>query len=360
MEGLEDLSSEWLRDRRVLVTGHTGFKGSWLSLWLARRGAQVTGLALDPPTEPSLYRLAGVGKVVRSLRGDIRDLARVRAVVREAEPEIVLHLAAQPLVRLSYETPVETFATNVLGTVHVLEAVRECAATRAVVCVTSDKCYENRERLEGYREDEPMGGHDPYSASKGAAEIAVASYRRSFFASKTPRVGIASARAGNVIGGGDYALDRVVPDTLRAYDAGRPVQLRNPRATRPWQHVLDPLAGYLRLAERLLEAPDAYAEGWNFGPAGEGHATVSDVVERLGARLGVRPAWELAPGGGPHEARVLGLDCTKAREKLGVSARLTLDDAVTWTAEWHRDVREGGDARAACERQIDRFEELSR
>ncbi len=340
--------------KRVLVTGHTGFKGAWLSLWLEALGAEVTGFALAPPTTPSLFALARVGDVVRSVEGDVRDREAVARVMRDAAPEIVLHLAAQSLVRPSYEDPLGTWATNVMGTAHVLEAARHVPGLRAVLIVTSDKCYENREWVWGYRESDAMGGHDPYSASKGAAEILAASWRRSFFGDG--RIGVATARAGNVIGGGDWARDRLVPDAIRAFSARTPLRLRNPRSTRPWQHVLEPLGGYLQLARALCERPAEHAEGWNFGPDAAGTATVARVVDALATRWGEGAAWEHVGGEVLHEARALSLDCAKAHAQLGWRPRLSLDDTLTWTVAWYRALASGADARALTLDQIRRYE----
>jgi len=335
--------------RRVLVTGHTGFKGSWLCLWLRELGAEVSGFALAPPTEPSLFASARLAEEVDHREGDVRDAAAVAAAVRAARPEVVVHMAAQPLVRASFDDPAGTYATNVMGTVHVLDAVRrEPGDVRVVVNVTSDKCYENREWLWGYREDEAMGGHDPYSSSKGCSELVTAAFRSSFFADPDG-VRLASARAGNVIGGADWATDRLVPDVMRAALAGESVIVRNPGSVRPWQHVLNPLSGYLALAERLWEEPEA-AGGWNFGPPDEDAWPVGRVVERIAAAW---PGLRYQPGGevGPHEARFLRLDSSKARTLLGWRPRWSLETALDATVEWH--ARE--DARALTLEQIRRF-----
>lgn len=339
------------RGRRVLVTGHTGFKGSWLSLWLQAMGAEVHGLALDPPTEPALYDIAGVAAgMAGDIRCDIRDEAGLRAAVANCRPEIVLHLAAQPLVRLSYAEPVATFATNVMGTVHLLEAVRQAGGVRAVVNVTTDKCYENREWVWGYRETEAMGGHDPYSASKGCAELVTSAWRRSFLASG--ETALASARAGNVIGGGDWALDRLVPDILRALAKGEPVAIRNPHSTRPWQHVLEPLSGYLVLAQRLHADGGAVAEGWNFGPAEADARPVGWIVERLVAQWGGDASWRLDGGEHPHEAHYLKLDTSKAASRLGWQPRWNLAQALEQTVAWQRAWLSGADMRQASLDQI--------
>ena len=323
------------RDRRVLVTGHTGFKGAWLSAWLQRLGARVVGYAL--PAEhgsASLYQAARIGDGMVSLVGDVRDTDRLCAVYREHQPEVVFHLAAQALVRRGYRDPVGTFATNVMGTVHVLDGAREAPTVRAIVVVTSDKCYEHSTQRASFRESDRLGGDDPYSSSKGCAELVVAAYRRSYFPAGRPAV--ASARAGNVIGGGDWGEDRLVPDLMRAAAAGRQTVLRNPDAVRPWQHVLDPLYGYLLLGSRLLEEGAPWAEAWNFGPA-EGEAVaVGDLARRIAARWDrVRTVVDQDPTA-PREAEYLQLDATKARTRLGWAEHVGLDDAIAWTVDWYR------------------------
>lgn len=336
--------------RRVLITGHSGFKGSWLSLWLNAMGADVTGFALPPPTSPSLFARARLDEVVHHIEGDVRDLAAVRAAMETARPEIVFHLAAQPIVRLSYEQPVETIATNLMGTTHVLEAVRHCPSVEAVVCVTSDKCYENSEWVWPYRETDPMGGHDPYSASKGCAELVASAYRRSYFADGPA---LATVRAGNVIGGGDWALDRLVPDLVRAFEAGAAPLIRAPHAVRPWQHVLEALAGYIGIGERLLAGDRRFAEGWNFGPSEEDARPVSWIIDRMRRAWGL-PGLESVPDTGiqPHEAGLLRLDSSKARAALGWRPRLRLEDAIDWIVAWHQAVARGEDARAVTLAQI--------
>lgn len=346
--------------RRVLLTGHTGFKGAWLSLWLARLGARVTGFALAPETDPSLHALADLPARVDSRIGDVRDLVALSACMTGARPEIVLHLAAQALVRPSYSDPVGTYASNVMGTVHLLEAVRACPSVRAVVIVTSDKAYENREWVWAYREDEPMGGRDPYSNSKGCAELVTSAYRASFFGDGGHPARIASARAGNVIGGGDWSLDRLVPDVVRAFGRGEPVEIRAPGAVRPWQHVLEPLLGYLRLAEALCGEDGArYAEGWNFGPADADCQPVSEVVAGLARGWGTGATWRLAGGTHPHEATFLKVDASKARAHLGWDRRLRLAEALDWTGGWYRAQGEGADAAALTLDQIARYEALA-
>lgn len=329
------------RGRRVFLTGHTGFKGSWLALWLQQLGAKVHGFALAPSTSPALFDIAGVARGMHSTLGDIRDLAAVQAAMAAAQPDIVLHLAAQALVPHSYAEPVETFATNAMGTVHVLEACRRQPGLEAVVVISSDKCYENREQLWGYRENDPMGGHDPYSASKGCTELIVSAYRRAFLAEAG--VPLASARAGNVIGGGDWTASRLVPDVLRAFAAGEAVVLRNPTAIRPWQHVLEPLSGYLLLAQRLVEQGQAYADGWNFGPDDSDARTVAWVVERLASGWGPDARWTTASTPQVHEAHTLKLDCSKARVQLGWHPRWRADEAVAHSLAWYQAWRGGAD-----------------
>lgn len=340
--------------RRVLVTGHTGFKGGWLSLWLQTLGAEVHGLALAPPSEPSLFVQARVADGMHSTLGDIRDPALVRRAVQACRPEVIFHLAAQPLVRASYEDPLGTYATNVMGTLHLLDAARACGGVRAIVNVTSDKCYENREWPWPYREDEALGGHDPYSSSKACAEIVSASWRRSFLHAQGA-TGLATARAGNVIGGGDWAEDRLVPDLLRAFEAGRPAVLRNPLAVRPWQHVLEPLAGYLLLAERLLADPPAWSRAWNLGPGEADARPVAWIADTLAALWGAGAGWVQDPGSHPHEAQLLRLDATLARVRLGWQPRWPLREALARVAGWHRAWSAGADARTLCLEQIQAY-----
>ena len=346
--------------RRVLVTGHTGFKGCWLALWLRSLGCEVAGFALSPPTEPSLFRLTGIEADMLSVEGDVRDPAAVDAVLERSRPEVVLHLAAQSLVRPSYDDPAETFGTNVMGTVHLLEAVRRCPSVRAVVVVTSDKCYENREWLWPYREGEPLGGRDPYSASKAATEIVVRSYRDSFFAAGKGRVRLATARAGNVIGGGDWGKDRLIPDLMQALLAGQPLDIRFPEATRPWKHVLDPVRGYLILAERLLgDDGDTFADAWNFGPEDPLEAMpVREIVERIRGLWDSELTVRLAPGPHVHEHTYLRLDPSKARAHLDWAPLLPVATALEWIVEWYRAYRRGDEVRAFTEAQIRRFEAL--
>ena len=338
------VNAAFWRGRRVFLTGHTGFKGSWLSLWLQALGAEVHGYALAPVTEPALFHVAGVAAGMQSTLGDVRDYPALLGALHAARPEIVLHLAAQPLVPLSYAAPVDTFAINALGTAHLLEACRAVPGIRAVVVISSDKCYENREWPWGYRETDPLGGHDPYSASKGCTELIVASYRRSFL--DAAGIALASARAGNVIGGGDWTPSRLVPDVLAAFSAGQPVNLRNPHAIRPWQHVLEPLSGYLRLAEQLVARGAACAEGWNFGPADDDARSVAWIVERLAAGWGPDARRTAADTPAVHEAHTLRLDCGKARALLGWRPRWTAAEAVRRSLAWHRAWRGGADMHA--------------
>ena len=352
------MNASFWNDKRVFLTGHTGFKGSWLALWLASLGAHVRGYALAPDS-PSLFSLATIDREIDSIIADVRDADGLRRAVGEFRPDIVLHLAAQPLVRLSYEDPLDTYSTNVMGTANLLEAVRAYDSVRATVVVTSDKCYENREWLWGYREDEPMGGYDPYSSSKGCAELLTAAWRRSYFATpEHPDRGcrVATARAGNVIGGGDWSRDRLVPDILRAFERRDPVSVRFPNAIRPWQHVLESLGGYLLLAERLFGDGVAFAEGWNFGPDEDSERTVSEIVSRLCALWGDGASWELDQGAQPHEAHLLKLDSAKARARLGWTPRWTIDDALTAIVAWHRAGMDGRSVRDITLTQIARYQ----
>lgn len=349
------MSAGFWRGKRVLLTGHTGFKGSWLSLWLQSMGADVVGYSLAPPTSPSLFEIANVASGMIHIQGDIRDLDHLRAVFAEHRPEIVIHMAAQALVRYSYVEPVGTYSTNVMGTVNVLEAVRGAGCVKAVVNVTSDKCYENREWVWGYRENEAMGGFDPYSNSKGCAELVASAYRNSFFNPEKYQqhgVALASARAGNVIGGGDWAGDRLIPDILRAISEGRPVNIRSPHAIRPWQHVLEPLSGYLLLAERLYTEGVVHAEGWNFGPSDDDAKPVQWIVERLTSSWGEGASWTLDGGEHPHEAHYLKLDCSKAKLRLDWHPRWRLEETLEKIVEWHRAMHGGEDMRAVTLRQI--------
>ncbi|MEP1425818.1 MAG: CDP-glucose 4,6-dehydratase [Tateyamaria sp.] len=346
-----DVNAEFWAGKKVLVTGHTGFKGGWLSMWLADMGAVVTGIALDPPTDPGFFEVTGLrSHLDGDLRIDIRDKGLLADAVANVAPDILLHLAAQPLVRRSYVDPVETYETNVMGTIHVLEAVRATPSIRAVVNVTTDKCYENREWVWPYREDEAMGGHDPYSSSKGCAELVTSAYRRSFFAEAG--VQIATARAGNVIGGGDWAKDRLIPDIFRSIDAGEAVLVRSPSATRPWQHVMEPVAGYLMLAQALWNSPDdRFAEGWNFGPEENDTRSVQWIVEHM-CSLDPAAQWQLEGTPQPHEANLLMLSSSKAKAMLGWRTQWNLPAALEKTLSWHIAWREGDDMAAVTMSQI--------
>jgi CDP-glucose 4,6-dehydratase len=350
------METAFWKGRKVFITGHTGFKGSWLSLWLQSLGAEVTGYALAPETEPAMFSLARVGEGMTSVLGDVRDLDSLAAAMDRARPEVVLHLAAQALVRRSYSSPVDTYATNVMGTVNLLEAVRRTPGVRSVVVVTTDKCYENKEWPWGYREEEPMGGYDPYSSSKGCAELVTSAYRRSFF-QDPGGAAIASARAGNVIGGGDWAADRLVPDLLRAMENGQDVVIRSPGAVRPWQHVLEPLSGYLTLAEALHGQGAAQAEAWNFGPWDADARTVRWIVEKLVAIWGNGAGYRIEQQeGAPHEAHLLKLDISKARNRLAWQPRWSLDRCLQAVGQWHRAYCDRADVREMTLRQIAEYE----
>lgn len=345
--------TEFWRGKRVFLTGHTGFKGSWLSLWLQSLGSEVTGYATNPPTTPSLFEVAEVARGLTSVIADIRDLASLQKAMKLASPDIVIHMAAQSLVRQSYADPVGTYASNIMGTVHVLESVCHTPSVKAVLVVTTDKCYENKEWPWGYRENEPMGGHDPYSSSKGCAELVTAAYRSSFMTQRG--IAVATARAGNVIGGGDWAKDRLVPDTLKAFEQNNVVQLRNPQATRPWQHVLEPLSGYLTLAEHLYLQGPSYAEGWNFGPHEEDARAVQWIVEQLALSWGDGASWQQDADQHPHEANYLKLDISKAKTQLGWSPSWNLQTALQNITLWHRAWLDQQDMKKLCLDQIQQY-----
>ncbi len=335
------MNPKFWQGKRVFLTGHTGFKGSWLSLWLQETGAIVKGYSLPAPTEPSLFDVARVAEGMESQIADIRDAQVLFDSINVFKPEIVFHMAAQPLVRLSYEIPIDTYATNVMGTVNLLDACRRVGGVKAIVNITSDKCYENQEWVWGYRENEPMGGYDPYSNSKGCAELVAASFRQSYFNPKTydqHGVGLASVRAGNVIGGGDWALDRLIPDMLNAFQQGKPVEIRSPHAIRPWQHVLEPLSGYVAVAEKLFSEGGAFSEAWNFGPRDQDAQPVQKIVNQLASSWGGDAKWFLSAGDHPHEAHYLKLDCSKAQMRLNWQPvwdlAITLDKIVCWHKEW--------------------------
>jgi CDP-glucose 4,6-dehydratase len=351
------MNAEFWRKKKVFLTGHTGFKGSWLALWLQKMDAEVCGYALAPPTNPNLFEQAKIAQGMKSVIADIRDAEQVRAALQAFAPEIVIHMAAQPLVRYSYQYPIETYAVNVLGTVHVLEAARHTDSVRAIVNVTSDKCYENREWVWGYREEEAMGGFDPYSNSKGCAELVTSSYRRSFFHDK--KIGLASGRAGNVIGGGDWAQDRLVPDLVRACIAEQTVKIRYPQAIRPWQHVLEPLSGYLQLAEQLYQNPAAFAQGWNFGPRDHDAWPVSQIVEKFLSIWGGGVAWEVEAAPQHHEAHYLKLDCSKAQTLLNWQPRWTLEQALQACVTWYQACAQQQNLQALTLQQIESYLQTS-
>ncbi len=344
------VNPDFWKDKRVLLTGHTGFKGSWLAIWLQSMGARVHGFALAPPTSPALYQVARVEEGMVSHIGDIRSYDALLAAMADCRPDLIIHMAAQPLVRHGYAAPVDTFATNVMGTVHLLEAARHVGSAKAILNVTTDKCYENREWLWGYREEEPLGGYDPYSSSKACSELVTAAYRRSFL--HEAGIAVATARAGNVIGGGDWASDRLVPDVLRALERNESVLVRNPDALRPWQHVLEPLTGYLMLAEGLYSDGAAFAEAWNFGPADEDTRPVRRIVHRLTEVWGGGTGWHHDGADHPHEAAHLKLDSSKARTRLGWAPAWNLDTALAHTVRWHRAWLDGADMRSVCLQQI--------
>jgi CDP-glucose 4,6-dehydratase len=351
------MNMSFWQGRRVLLTGHTGFKGSWLALWLQRLGAQVTGYSLQPPTNPNLFTEARVAEGMTSIEGDVRDADDVHRVVQVHQPEVVFHLAAQPIVRTSYRAPLETFATNVMGTANILDAVRRHDSVRVAVCITSDKCYNNREWHWGYREDEALGGHDPYSGSKACAELVAATYRHAYF-SAVDGPFVATARAGNVIGGGDWAADRLIPDIVRSFVAGQPVSIRYPRATRPWQHVLVPLSGYLLLAERMWDEGQGVADAWNFGPEEGDAQPVASIVETMADLWGNGAAWSIDSNAHPHEDCYLKLDCSKAHARLQWAPRLRLRKTLEWVVEWYRAWAEQQAMRDVTLDQIARYERL--
>lgn len=353
-----DIFNSFYKGKRVLVTGHTGFKGSWLSIWLHQLGAEVIGVAKDPFSERDNFVLSNIGgKIKADIRADIRDARRLKEIFAEYQPEIVFHLAAQPLVRLSYDIPVETYETNVMGTIHVMEAIRCTESVKVGVMITTDKCYENKEQIWGYREDEPMGGYDPYSSSKGAAEIAISSWRRSYFNPKDYEKhgkSIASVRAGNVIGGGDWALDRIIPDCIKALEAGQTIDIRSPKAVRPWQHVLEPLSGYMLLAMKMWNEPTRYCEGWNFGPRTESVTPVWEVAMKVIENYGCGELRDLSDPHALHEAKLLMLDISKARFQLGWEPRMDICQCVALTVEWYKRYKDE-DVYSLCIEQIGKY-----
>lgn len=355
------INRSFWKDRKVFVTGHTGFKGTWISLWLHSMGAEVTGYALNPPTEPSIFELCNINDLIKSIIADVRDRETLSRAMTDADPEIVIHMAAQPLVRESYRYPVETYETNVMGTVNLLEAVKDCNSVKAVVNVTTDKCYENKEWVWGYREDEPMGGYDPYSNSKACSELVTSSYRSSFFNAKDYHVhgvALASARAGNVIGGGDWAADRLIPDCIRSLIKGEEIIIRSPNAIRPWQHVLEPLSGYLALAEKLVKYGSKYAEGWNFGPDDNDAKTVEWIVDKMCEKWGQESSFRIDNAGHPHEANFLKLDCSKAKFQLGWYPKWSLETALDKVIEWTLAYKEGKNLREISLNQIKEYESM--
>jgi len=357
---LEDLVKTW-QGRRVFLTGHTGFKGSWLALWLNRLGAKVRGYALDPSTEPNMFKLASVDRILDDVRGDVRDYARLEASMTQFAPEVVFHLAAQPIVRRSYADPVGTYGTNVMGTVHLLEAIRKTSSVRAVVCVTTDKCYQNQEWIWPYRETDALGGYDPYASSKACAEVVSAAYRSSFFPIERlheHHVGLATARAGNVIGGGDWSEDRLIPDLVRGFVAGQPVLIRRPNAIRPWQHVLESVHGYLLLARQLIAQPARFASSYNFGPSDDDIWPVERIATKLVQMWGNGACWTRDPGPSVHEDHVLRLDASKARIELGWKPRLKIGTALEWVIAWYRACNQGNNMAEFTAKQIAEYEKL--
>lgn len=351
---------DFYKNKRILITGHTGFKGSWLAIWLNKLGAEVIGYALEPLTKKDNFVLSGIGSQIIDIRGDICDGGKLKTVFTKYQPEIVFHLAAQPLVRLSYEQPVETYYTNVMGTINVLEAIRSTESVKVGIMITTDKCYENKEQIWGYREDEPMGGFDPYSSSKGAAEIAISSWRRSFMNPHTYSQhgkSIASARAGNVVGGGDWSVDRIVPDCIRALESEKSINIRSPKAIRPWQHVLEPLSGYLLLAEKIWNEPTRFCEGWNFGPNTESISTVWDIASEIIQQYGSGKLCDVSSPGILHEAKLLMLDINKAKFQLGWEPCLDIHQTIDLTVDWYKRYKYE-DVYDLCVKHIEYFQNI--
>lgn len=352
---MEKMVSTFWKNKKVFLTGHTGFKGSWMSLWLLKSGAKLTGYSLGLPTQPSLFEDLQISKDMNSIFADIRNQEQLKKNVKECQPDIIIHMAAQPLVRYSYREPVETYMTNVMGTVHLFEAARETSSVKTIVNVTSDKCYENQERSEGYSEHEPMGGHDPYSNSKGCAELVTSAYRSSFF--EKQNIALASGRAGNVIGGGDWAEDRLVPDIIRSVLKKEKLTIRNPKATRPWQHVLEPVGGYLLLAEKAFGGGKQYAEGFNFGPAKQDHCDVETIITKMNQHWNNKIQYEIVNSdNNPHEANLLSLNCEKAKKVLGWEPRWHLDQALKMTVNWNEGRLSGKNIQSICSEQIAEYE----
>lgn len=352
------MNQNFWKNKKILVTGHTGFKGSWLTIWLKKLGADVIGFSKSVPTIPSLYEISDVGKDIKSITGDVQDFEFLKKTINDYEPEIIFHMAAQSLVIKSYSDPIETFATNVMGTVNLLHATKETKKPKVVVNVTSDKCYENNESLEGYSENDPMGGHDPYSSSKGCAELITKSFRSSFFSSNDKNhTSLASVRAGNVLGGGDWAENRLVPDIIRAIENKKSVNIRNPNALRPWQHVLDPLHGYIILAEKLWNEQTKYSEGWNFGPEKNEIKPVSWIMEKFNEIWKNKIDWVIDQNE-LHEAKNLILNCQKAKAGLGWNSKIDIETTLKWTIEWYEKYFEGENMRKVTENQIEKFQNL--
>lgn len=354
-----DIFDNFYCGKRVLVTGHTGFKGSWLSIWLHELGAEVVGVSQDPFTNRDNYVLSGIGnKMMADLRSDICDGQKMKEIFQKYQPEIVFHLAAQPLVRYSYEQPVETYEANVMGTIHVMEAIRATSSVKVGVMITTDKCYDNKEQMRGYKEDDPFGGYDPYSSSKGACEIAIQSWRRSFFNpedyGKKHHVSLASVRAGNVIGGGDWALDRIIPDCIKALEQDKVIDIRSPKAIRPWEHVLEPLSGYMLLAKKQWEHPTEFCEGWNFGPESESVSTVWEVATELIKNYGKGELKDSSDPNAVHEAKLLMLDISKAKSKLGWKPRMNMQQCMELVADWYKRYR-SDDVYQLCVEEIEKF-----
>lgn len=355
-----DIFNHFYRGKKVLITGHTGFKGSWLSLWLHELGAEVTGFALDPYTEKDNFVLSNLSSKIKDIRGDVRNAQYLNEIIGQIQPDIIFHLAAQPLVILSYQEPVETYQTNVMGTLHLMEAFRHCASAKVAVIITTDKCYENKEQIWGYRENEPMGGYDPYSSSKGAVELAISSWRRSFIHPKDYEKhgkSIASVRAGNVIGGGDWTADRIIPDCIRALEANETILIRNSHAIRPWQHVLEPLSGYLLLAKKMWEAPTRFCEGWNFGPNMEAVENVWSIASKIIHCYGSGALKDISDANAPHEANLLTLDIHKAKFELGWQPKMDIDQAIKMTVDWYKNYK-NNDVYNLCLEQIKQYTSL--
>ena len=356
---MKDSFEGFYKRKKVLVTGHTGFKGSWLCIWLKELGAEVIGVGLEPYSERDNFVLSGIGGIINAdIRADIRDIEKIKRIFAEYKPEIVFHMAAQPLVRLSYEIPVETYQTNLMGTVNVMEAIRATDSVKVGVMITTDKCYDNKEQATGYKEDDPFGGYDPYSSSKGACEIAIQSWRRSFFNpddyGKKHHVSLASVRAGNVIGGGDWSKDRIIPDCIRALEAGKPIKIRSPKSIRPWEHVLEPLGGYLLLAKKMWDNPTEYCEGWNFGPEQDAVLTVWDMAAMLTEQFGMGELKDVSDPNALHEAKLLMLDISKAKNRLGWKPRLDASQTIALVADWYKRYS-SEDVYGICVEEIDRF-----